>query len=1276
MSEPTVSGRPETGATKPGRGAGWVRRVGVRLTALAAAIDKIYRPFIRPLAAFVVFGVVVVALLQGFGRLGMWLLDGLEGSANTWLDGRATVTGLEGGWDGLNPVASARRIDLPAGWVEQVTVELDLVESLRRNRPVLERLLIENAELLVEHTEAGWRLAATPALDTDFDWATMVGDSDEIRFGGRIAVAGAAKSGLALELRGVNRDGAHAYDLSVGRPDCASACRLEVRWRARDAGWLDRPEERYLALSGESAVPGAFLEWLGLSSGLQLRAHGRWLRRGDEAGGEFAVELDQVDLPGGIQGSLAATLRGTLRDGSREGVIMDVAMGADGAGLGLSPVFFRNTGAATEFWTDALPLGELAEFLTVALGGAEAPHRWLAALQPKGNLLNVHAAFGPQGLGYAATFDALGLDSYKGVPWIRQAGGEILGFQSGARVTLNSESAGVQIADVFRDRWRFDNLQGNLLAWFGDGYVGMRVPYFRFNTQGNRFSGAFALARPLDRYGQRVAILLNADRLGVRQARTYIPYRLSEGLQNWLAEGPRDGLLSDLRAAYQGQVHTRSDDRARRLDIQARISAVEVRYHPDWPHLTDAEGFIDVAGSETYARVDFGRILGAEIRDSRVLVGDRGAFAQVDLQATVQVGDALDFVRASPLAEWLAFVTPEWDGSGDLEMNGELFIPINESIAQDVGCRLDVDLADVGLVLPEYRVAVEHLNGPVQYLYPHYLNAAPMPAQLFGRSASIAVQSDDDSIDFRFQGTATEADVYRLADMSDYGIITGAAPFDAVLGIAVDDGVSQMTVNSDLVGLAVDLPGEFAKAPDIASPTWLNLRFLEEYVDLHLRHGDLLGRLHVDEVPLRGAIGVRGPAPAIEPTADDVVVSGRVGEVDINEWMAGASAMESPVPWRLAGVAVDRVRVETQVFEGVQVQGGERDGTMMLAFTSRDLTGSAIGRGEEPLQLRIESVHLAESDGEGDPLDVGVIDRLPEADVTIESLTIGDEDFGSWSFTMRQRPAGVLVGDLHANLKDTEITAAEGVFWDASTNRSAGAVRLTMEDLAQVLPQWDYAPSLEAESAELEIDASWRGSPLNVEINGLRGDVSFRAKNGSFVDVSGGGALRLLSLLNFNTILKRMSFNFKDVVAKGTSFDTIKAKTRFDDGVLTFVEPAKVKGSGSDFKIGGSVNLVDGIMNDNELIVTLPVSDSLPWYAVYISLANPAAAVAVLAGQQVLKKQIKQMSSAKYEISGSWDDPQVKMVGIWNNNMQDFEELAADRLESEYAVEAATEGGR
>ena len=1242
---------------------------------MSAAFGGRYRPIIRPALAFLVFLLVVSALIQGLGRLGMLLLDDLEGTANTWLDGYARLDGLEGAWDGLNPVASARRIELPAGWVERVTVELDVLESVRRNSPVLERLLIESSDLTVERTGEGWRLAGMEAAASEFDLLRLLRDIDEIRFNGRMTVSGAAEENLTIEVLGVNRDGAHAYDLSLGNPECETSCRLEARWRGQDRTWTGRPEQRYLDLSGGVVLPGSFVDWLGFHAGLKLSAEGRWLEQGDSGGGAFGVQLDRVGLPGGVFGSLTTELRGTLLDGRREGKLVDSALGAADAGIRLDPVHFRMRPGGAEFWTGRLQLGELADFLAVALGGVASARDWLDALQPDGELLNVHALYGPEGMGFAATFDALRTDSYRGVPWVRDAVGEIIGYEKGALMTLNSEALQVEIADVFTDRWRWENMQGNLHAWFGDGYVGMRVPYLRMEARGTRFSGSFSLARPDQRLDQRVAVLMDGDVLDIVQARTYIPHRLSAGLQQWLHDGPRGGRIVGLRVAYQGQVHTLPDDRARRIEIQGRLSAAEVQYHPNWPVVSEAEGFIEVAGSETFATVDSARTLMAEIRDSRVRVGNNGAFAEVALQGEVDVGGGLDFIRGSPLSEWMTFVAPEWDGSGRLELQGDLFVPIDESDDRPVDCRLQFDLGDAGLVLPDYRLEVGHLNGPAQYSCPHYLSAESLQAELFGRPASIGADADEDSIDLRFRGIASESDVYHLIDASDPGLAAGEVPFDAILSLAVDDSVSTMRVTSDLSGLEVDLPGEFAKAAADPSPSELNLEFLEEHVVARLRYRDLDGWLHVDDVPLRGAIGVAGDAPPVGPDADEVVVSGHLADADVYEWMAGADENEIPVPWRLADVRVDRLRVETQEFEDVVLTGGSRGETMQLEFASTDLTGRLRSTGEEPLDLDFASIRLPESDGEGDPLDVSIIDRVPDADVSIESLTIGDEDFGAWSFTLRGQPDGVLAGDLKASLKGTEISAPEGVFWNAATDRSSGAVRLTMEDLAEVLPQWDYAPSVEAESAELSVDASWPGSPLNVEVNGLRGDVSLRARNGSFVEVSGGGALRIMALLNINTVFKRMSLNFKDVTAKGTSFDTIKADTRFEDGLMTFVEPAKVKGAGSDFKIGGSVNLVDGIMNDNEMIVTLPVSDSLPWYAVYISLANPVAAAAVIAGQQMLKKQIKQMSSAKYQISGPWEDPEVKLVGIWNDNVQDFDELAQEKETPGMPDETQTEGG-
>jgi hypothetical protein len=127
------------------------------------------------------------------------------------------------------------------------------------------------------------------------------------------------------------------------------------------------------------------------------------------------------------------------------------------------------------------------------------------------------------------------------------------------------------------------------------------------------------------------------------------------------------------------------------------------------------------------------------------------------------------------------------------------------------------------------------------------------------------------------------------------------------------------------------------------------------------------------------------------------------------------------------------------------------------------------------------------------------------------------------------------------------------------------------------------------------------------------------------------------------------------------------------------VEPMKVKGTGSSFEVAGTVDLVDGAL-DNEMIVTLPVSKSLPWYAAYIAIANPLAGAGILVGERVLRKPIEQFSSAKYEIRGTLDEPDVNLVSVFDTSMNEGEddgeaEPADDNEQEGAAVEDAAERG-
>ena len=300
-----------------------------------------------------------------------------------------------------------------------------------------------------------------------------------------------------------------------------------------------------------------------------------------------------------------------------------------------------------------------------------------------------------------------------------------------------------------------------------------------------------------------------------------------------------------------------------------------------------------------------------------------------------------------------------------------------------------------------------------------------------------------------------------------------------------------------------------------------------------------------------------------------------------------------------------------------------------------------------------------------DPLTPDIISMLPEADVVIEQLLLGESEFGSWTFGMRPLPGELRITELNALVRGIQIESTEVLTWRAEPNETRFTGVLRADDLRDVLPQWGYTPQVETKAASMQAAVTWPGSPAAFDLLALSGEVELRADDGRFLDVeSGGGTLRIFSLLNFTTIAKRISLDFSDVSGKGVSFDKVRAEVSLDTGLMTFDEPMEVDGTGSNFRVAGTVDLDAGVL-DNEMIVTLPVSKSLPWYGAYIAIANPIAGLGVLVGERVLRKPLEQFSSAKYEISGTVEDPQVKLVGVFDTSMKEVEEKEAEQKEAE-----------
>jgi uncharacterized protein YhdP len=599
---------------------------------------------------------------------------------------------------------------------------------------------------------------------------------------------------------------------------------------------------------------------------------------------------------------------------------------------------------------------------------------------------------------------------------------------------------------------------------------------------------------------------------------------------------------------------------------------------------------------------------------------------------------------------------------------GRLVVPLNrERAGRDFDADLAFTLKGVDLDAPDYRLPLVGLEGGVRYRYPKQLEADRIAGSLVGEPVVATVETAGDRILVHASGEATAESVWHLTGLPGYSFVGGRTAWEGELAIA-PDGRSELRLKSELEGVEIGLPSRLGKSAAEPRAGSINLQFLEGYQALRFGYGDVEGWLHLADGPRRGAVGLGVPHPMVATDGDALVIAGRLGRVDLEELLAaGEQVGEGPARWQLRGVEVEQLEVGDTQVNAVTVNGSGGAGDLHLEFESAMLAGSLTRTGAAPLDLHFNHLRLPGGDedaagaGDGgtdpvlvasrsDPLSPDVLARLPAASVVIDEASIGDISYGNWSFDIVPEPGGVRFANASGAIRGVEVAFPGDLHWDAQANRSAGAVTMTMTDLSKVLPQWGFAPSLETESATISAELAWPGSPLNVALVDLDGTLDFDAQNGRFLDAEGTNALRIFSLLNFAAITKRLTFDFSDVVGKGVSFDTIQAPVEFGGGKMRFREPMVVDGTGSKFQIGGTVDLIEESVQ-SDMVLTLPVGKGLPWYAVYIGLANPLLGVGVLVGERMLRKPLEQASSFRYRITGALENPDVEFVSLFGTEV-------------------------
>ena len=136
------------------------------------------------------------------------------------------------------------------------------------------------------------------------------------------------------------------------------------------------------------------------------------------------------------------------------------------------------------------------------------------------------------------------------------------------------------------------------------------------------------------------------------------------------------------------------------------------------------------------------------------------------------------------------------------------------------------------------------------------------------------------------------------------------------------------------------------------------------------------------------------------------------------------------------------------------------------------------------------------------------------------------------------------------------------------------------------------------------------------------------------------GFLRVFGILNAETILRRLKLDFSDLYKSGLSYDQLTLDASIDSGLLTLDKPLVIEGPSSDYEIDGSTDLAKRQL-DMEMRVELPISQNVPLAA--LMLGAPQIGGAVWLVDKILGEPLADITTARYKVSGSWDDPKLDL---------------------------------
>ena len=751
-------------------------------------------------------------------------------------------------------------------------------------------------------------------------------------------------------------------------------------------------------------------------------------------------------------------------------------------------------------------------------------------------------------------------------------------------------------------------------------------------------------------------------------------------LTAWFERSIGSGRLSRFDAQIKGSPRS-AVEIVNLLHLEASFENATLLYLDQWPKLTAMNGQFTLKDNQFSFNIDSARVSGAQIRSTRGQIADVLSHQpSLTVQGTAlgRAEQGTSFISATPLAPKFAPLMRQLDAKGDAALALGLTIPLTGD--GPIKVRGELKLKQAALRVRALRSALSDVSGAIVFDAQGLTNAA-LKAHYLHREITMSLHSLQDSRDntrLRIDGATDPQGLIRhlydvgALDSDDrsalplLGRLSGLANWQVSIDFAQPDVGAEtitMTVQSDLVGMALNLPQPMGKAALESRQLKVTSTLLSDKVEdrrFNVHYGDALHAVleMTAQRPngfalQRGAFRLGG-GEAILTSEQGISVDGAVAVFSVDDWATLIAELQAQPkmpnqPLRSMSL-LQRVQVRAQrlvavgaVFDDVALRvSRDTQGSWLIATNGKGIDGTiSITEpiGDMPIDARFTRLHVrretttdsANAASEHISIEPG---SLPSAHVVVQRLRYNDLELGLAKLVLEPSDNGLLMREIFALSEAFEIRGTGRWTGSVGNAESSFDLRLHSNDFGRFTQALGYGDGgIEGGVAEIAIEANWLGSPFDFGLDRMQGELHFRATGGRLLDLEPGATGRAFGLLNMTVLPRRLLLlDFEDLFKKGVSYELIEGSFALAHGnaqtqnVVMHTETAQVNLTG---RVGLIAQDYDQVMT-----VTPKLSASLPLAPIWLA-------------EKLLKRKLIDSAFAyQYIITGAWEDAKIERVRI------------------------------